>query len=326
MEFNLLNVFTIVAGFVAFIFAVFLVSIKTGRRLPNLLLAIYLLWFIQDTLAQYTTNFLYPLSPVAGMLVSLTIFLSMPTIYLFVKSFIYRDFRLSIGSLVHLAPYAAMNLLLFPGYYLVIIRGQFDHAYAEVFFNGLMTKFIYLSVYIQACVYFVLIFMELNKYRQLLIENYSNPDMGNHRWLKQFMLLILAMSLIGLVKNILSFSAAEVITSYASAIVALNILLFISWVLMMALRQPGMFTGIDSDIQPVSKLVEERNKMHKGEKGSETGEPLETADPRVELLHQHMESKQPYMDASLSMHDLASQLDMNVRELSLLINHTLHQH
>jgi AraC-like DNA-binding protein len=160
----------------------------------------------------------------------------------------------------------------------------------------------------------------------LLIENYSNPDMGNHRWLKQFMLLILAMSLIGLVKNILSFSAAEVITSYASAIVALNILLFISWVLMMALRQPGMFTGIDSDIQPVSKLVEERNKMHKGEKGSETGEPLETADPRVELLHQHMESKQPYMDASLSMHDLASQLDMNVRELSLLINHTLHQH
>lgn len=39
-----------------------------------------------------------------------------------------------------------------------------------------------------------------------------------------------------------------------------------------------------------------------------------------------MEKEEPYLDSSLSMYDLATQLDLNVKELSLLINHTLNQH
>ena len=39
-----------------------------------------------------------------------------------------------------------------------------------------------------------------------------------------------------------------------------------------------------------------------------------------------MEEEEPYLDSSLSMHELAGQLNMKVKDLSLLINHTLNQH
>ena len=39
-----------------------------------------------------------------------------------------------------------------------------------------------------------------------------------------------------------------------------------------------------------------------------------------------MEEEEPYLDSSLSMQELAGQLNMKVKDLSLLINHTLNQH
>jgi AraC-like DNA-binding protein len=208
----------------------------------------------------------------------------------------------------------------------VILRGQFTEAYAQEFFDSTIIKMVYLSVYLQALIYYILIFLELKKYHQLLIENFSDPFMGNYRWLKQFILLILVLMMVGLVKNILRFSSAEVVFSYASVIVALNILFFISWMMIVALRQPGIFTGIYSHMQPVSKLMEERGKTNGVQVSVAKSNPASTTDPRLEKLYRHMESREPYLDTSLSMHDLAGQLDMNVRDLSLLINHTLNQH
>ena len=161
-----------------------------------------------------------------------------------------------------------------------------------------------------------MIFLELKKYRQLLIENYSNPNMGNFRWLMQFILLILALDVIGLIKNILRFSSSDVIFSFASIIVVINILIFISWVLMMSLKQPGMFTGIYSDMQLVKKILTDQKVTKDSNESSQI----------IKQLKLHMSGNEPFLDSSLSVYDLATQLDMRVRDLSLLINHTLNQH
>jgi AraC-like DNA-binding protein len=316
MEMSFMNIVTIVAGFVAFLFMIFLLSIKTERPLANYLLAFYLLVFILDTLSQFNTYYLYPISPMAGMLVSLAVFLMMPAMFLFVKSSIYRDFRLSWGSLIHLLPYVLITITLIPGYFMVHMRGDFTPEYAAEFTGSWLFILIYACIYIQIAVYFTMIFIELKKYRQLLIENYSSPNMGNFRWLMQFTMLILALDVIGLIKNILRFSSAEVIFSFASIIVVINILIFISWVLMMSLKQPGMFTGIYSDMRLVKKILTDQKDTKDSNESSQI----------IKQLKLHMSSNEPFLDSALSVYDLATQMDMSVRDLSLLINHTLNQH
>ena len=63
MEMNILNIANIVAGFIAVLFIMFLLTLKTERSLPNYMLAAYLLLFALDTLNQFFTYYLYPLSP-----------------------------------------------------------------------------------------------------------------------------------------------------------------------------------------------------------------------------------------------------------------------
>jgi AraC-like DNA-binding protein len=131
---------------------------------------------------------------------------------------------------------------------------------------------------------------------------------------------------IGLTRNILRFSEAEAIFNYLTLIVIINILIFVSWVLIMALKDPGIFTGIYSDTQLIRSILKGSNT---GENGSmENGSEPESGEvsPLVKRLKEHMETREPFMDASLSVHDLARQLEMNTRDLSLLINHTLDQH
>jgi len=84
MEMNILNIISILASFVAFLFMVFLLSSKTERKLPNYMLALYLFVFILNTLSRFVTEYIYPLSPIAGMLISAAVFLTIPAIYLFV--------------------------------------------------------------------------------------------------------------------------------------------------------------------------------------------------------------------------------------------------
>lgn len=317
MEMNILNIAYIVAGFIAVIFIMFLLTIKTERSLPNYMLAAYLLLFALDTLNQFFTYYLYPISPIAGMLISLSVYMMVPALYLFVKSSIFRDFRLTPESLFHLLPYILINILLIPGYFLVHLRGNFTQEYASEVSGSLPMMLAYILVYVQIVIYAVLILSELRHYKQLLIENYSNPNMGNHQWLLQFILLVLVLYFIGLVKNVLRFSSSEIIFNYASIMVVIGILIFVSWVLIKSLKHPGMFTGIYSDMQLVQRMLKEPDSSTKL-----SGESLQL----IKRIKDHMEEEEPYLVSSLSMHELAGQLNMKVKDLSLLINHTLNQH
>lgn len=326
MEIELINIVSIIASFVSFLFIVFLLSIKVERRLPNLLLSFFLFIFILDTLAIFNAVYVYPISPVAGMLISLSVFLTIPAIYLFVKSSIFQDYRLSTKSLAHFLPYIAAVILLIPGYFLVHLRDEFSPEYASRFNSGVSIKLMYLFLYLQIAVYYTFIFIELRRYRQLMVENYSNPNMGNYRWLLQFVLLLLVLDIIGLVKNIMRFSSSELIFNIAILIVVINILIFISWVLIMSLKEPGIFTGIFSEIQLVREMVSDgKVKAPPADKGDDAFGSGESSE-QIKRIRDHMEKEEPYLDSSLSMYDLATQLDLNVKELSLLINHTLNQH
>jgi len=228
--------------------------------------------------------------------------------------------------MIHLLPYIVVTIILLPSYFLVHLRGDFTPEYTSEFASSTVFKLVYALIYVQIIIYYTLIIIELRRYRQLLIENYSNPNMGNYRWLMQFILLLLALDIIGLVKNVLRFSTSDIIFNYASIIVVVNILIFISWVLIMSMKQPGMFSGIYSNMQLVKKMLIEPETQGGEAIRNTLSEGQDEKSELIKKLRDHMEEREPFLDSSLSVYDLASQLDIHVRELSLLINHTLNQH
>jgi AraC-like DNA-binding protein len=155
----------------------------------------------------------------------------------------------------------------------------------------------------------------LLRYKKILKENYSDPEMGNYRWMMQFVILIALFTFIGFVRNVFRFTSSETLFNLASMGVVICVLVFISWLLIKSLNQPGFFTGIFSHLQPVNRLLDK-----------EENSTSEFDEQAIKKLRTHMESREPYLDASLSMNDLSNQLGMKVRDLSILINHKLDQH
>ncbi len=133
-----------------------------------------------------------------------------------------------------------------------------------------------------------------------------------------FFVMIVIWSAIALIKNLLRLHSTEFLASFASNLVNVCVLIFLYWLLLKALRNPGLFTGILSELQLVRSMV------------SETRNPASHLSTResdqVHNLMVYMIEKKPYLDASLSINKLASLTKIPPKELSILINHKLNKH
>ena len=96
-------------------------------------------------------------------------------------------------------------------------------------------------------VYFILMFLMLKKYKTILSENFSNPDMSNYQWLIQFFTLLVTLEIVGLTRNVIRFTGSEKIFDIATVVILANLLFYISWILLKSLNNPGIFMGISSN-------------------------------------------------------------------------------
>jgi len=111
---------------------------------------------------------------------------------------------------------------------------------------------------------------------------------------------------------------------YSELITTLIALGYIVWMVLKTMRHPELFRGIDSKLLLVTEMVKE---------GGNTDESI---NPHTEVLHaqneilnkleNHMKVNEPFMDSSLSVYDLAKQINVPSRELSIAINHNLNKH
>jgi AraC-like DNA-binding protein len=195
---------------------------------------------------------------------------------------------------------------------------------AQATFNQSLTVLtMYVLLYTQMIIYFTLIFFMLRKYKTILNENFSNPDMSNYRWLIQFFALVVILEIFSLVRNIVRFTGSEKVFEIATVVIIINLLLYISWIVMKSLKNPGIFTGVSSNTQLVKRMLKKDEPLGNQDEGVQ----LKNEDLiKIEKIKTHMESEKPYLDASLSIYNLAIQVDMSVKDLSVLINHKLNQH
>lgn len=300
---------SLILAVLAILFGIFLMTVKTKNRLGNILLGLYFIIMAMDFSAYYGHMFLD--LPLRTRIIrnDIASFLSRPLIYLYVLSVIYSDFKLKSKHLLHTFSFILVTLITLPWYFSDVnhhvYRNSIDYPEGMVImhFSHAHTQF-----------YLIAMFLVLRKYKQILLENYSNPNLSNYKWLMKMTIMLQLLFMFTFVKNMVRvYWGDDYDTDIARICLVSFVIIFLCWVLLKALHAPEIFRGIRSNL-----------KMTKGISIDEK-QNLEMAG-EFKILKKFMLEEMPYLNPELTIQDLAIQLNKPTRELSVLINNKLDQH
>ncbi|WP_316837009.1 AraC family transcriptional regulator [Pedobacter nutrimenti] len=313
---NLLVLVTVISLFISLFLAFFLFTFKAKHKISNTLFAIFLIITaidVSDPLINLSVNGPSNL----GMLKNTIAFLQIPVFYLYVLSVCYSDFKLKLKHIIHLLPFLIVNLILLPRFYTVDVASKIDFILNRQ--NMVELQFNHILFHIQIVVYFAAVFILLRKAKKLYLENYAGTNIDSYYWLFQFTSVLTILYLIVIVKNIFKFSEYPHISEWIKIGILIFQMFITCWYLYKALNNPGLFRNIDSKLKLVSDLILEEKK------GGQTMEK-EGSNEELFKLQQYMVDEKPFLNPALTIQDVSGAIRIPVRNLSVLINHTLDQH
>lgn len=314
---SLLVIVNIVSLFISLFLASFLFTLKTKYKLSNYLFAVFLLLNAID-ISEPLFNIIADGPSNFGMFRTTFAFLQIPVFYLYIISVCYSDFELKPKYLLHLLPFLVVNLVLMPRFYAV--DATLKMSFIQNRQNMIEFQFIHILIHLQIVTYIIAVFRVLRKSKKLYLENYTGKNISSYNCLFQFTIVLTILYTLALLKNIFKFSDYPYISEWIKIGLLVSSLFVICWYLFKALNNPDLFRNIDSKLKLVSKLVSEENNNE-----------LSTIDDRAYnedllKLKKYMVEKKPYLNSSLTIQDVSSDIEIPVRDLSLLINHQIGQH
>ena len=309
---DLLHIVTVISLFISFFLAFFLLTVKTEHKISNRLFAFFLIitsFDISEPLISQITDGPSNL----GMFRTLLAFLQIPAFYLYVLSVSYSDFKWKPKYLVHLLPFLIANLALVPRFYSVNLTAKLDFIVNRQ--DMIELQFTHWLFHLQVVVYFTAVFLLLRKAKKLYLENNSGESLSSYHWLFQFTSVLTVFYLVVILKNVFKFSDYPHVSDWIKIGILVSQLFIICWYLYKALNNPGLFRNIDSKLKLVSDLILEEK----------TIEP-ETLNEDLLKLKKYMTDEKPFLNPDLKIQDISKEMNVPVRELSVLINHQLGQH
>lgn len=316
---NLISIISVIAVFVSLLLAFFLLTVPTKNKLGNFLLAAFIIlnaidlsgWFIYHI----TKN--HPDLEVFRWSVS---WLINPVFFLYALSVCFSDFHLKIKHLLHAIPFLLYNLFLLPKVYLADLTAK-TH-FITYYGDSEARKIFSVLGHLQFIFYVIAILLVLKKYRKIYLENYADNTTITYKWLFQLTVVIIIVHSIVTLKDLLMYISSRDIFNGAQIIVGVNAVFILCWFVLKALYSPDLFRGIDSKTEPAESLTP--ISPNKKQQPKEAVIPENNKD--ILKIRNYMTLQEPYLEPSLTIQDLADQLEMPVRDLSILINNQLDQH
>ncbi len=297
---------------------------KKHNSLANRLLGFFLMALIVEAINNFS-----PFDHIAGY--STGYYFSFPEVKLFFpllffhyimekigRSKIYRSF-LKVHYLFAFAilGITVFNILLYV-FKKMKIEELFGYGPLEIVFMGHQYYAFLLVIAV-----LIITIIEMRLYKKVVLEEYSDYGMLNIAWLWRFIFAIIPMALLWgaeLLRIILGRQGGENIILATWGFVVL----FIYFVSFQAFKHKNLFEEFQETTEG------ERNGQLKSKGDDSTGaQPMiigEEDKIQINLIKAHMDTHEPYLDPSLTMRQLSKQLNMNDRDLSLLINHKLNKH
>ena len=316
---SFLNGIAGIAVFVSLLLAFFLFTVKTENKLANRLFAFFFILTAIDLsgffVYEYMDNHLD-----FEIFRWTTCLLEMPLFYLYVLAVCYSDFRLKWKHLIQVIPFVVVNLVFIPRFYFAsgtekLHFFEFHNQMPEMYFFQILVE-------IQYFFYIVSVFLILKKYREIYLENYTNPSTSTYKWLFQMTVVFLAAHSLVVLKNLLRYTDFDKTFIWSSILVGSVALLVTCWFVLKAMNHPELFRGINSKLQLTKDILPKENDVVE-EINSNQNEAITS---QISILKNYMTEKEPYLDPSLTIQELANQINIPVRDLSVLINHHMDQH
>lgn len=305
-----------ISVFVSLLMAFFLLTVKTENKLANRLFAFFFIFSAIDL----SGFFMYLYTEDHRNLEifrSTFCLLGMPSFYLYVLSVCYSDFRLKWKHLVHLLPFIIVNLLFIPRIYKSIDEGSFIgplNEMSEIYFIQILIECQYVF-------YIISVFFILKKYKEIYLENYTDTGSSTYKLLFQMTCVFLAAHSVVALKNILRYSGFREVFLWANVLVGTIALFITCWFIMKALKHPELFRGVNSKLKLTKDILPEVEEKPESISGQSDLIRNQIAD-----LKHYMTEKEPFLDPSLTIQELSNQINIPVRDLSVLINHHIDQH
>lgn len=303
----LLNYVNILLIFTSLFFAFFLITVKSKNKKGNIVLALFLIVKAIDIIPATFPEVVH-LSPIIDILrMDVGAFFQSPLLYLFVLTIIYKDFKPNSKHFLLFLPFFISTIILMPNFYLASTSDQlsFYNNYTDTF-EG---KFSYALAHVQNISYIIATFILLAGYKRLVLENFSIRENINFIWLFQMNMICLLLFVAALIKNIYRFGDHFGHINVLRLITSTIMLLFTCWLIAKALYAPTLFRGISSKLQPATLLNSNKSPAE-----------IELLRYQKDKLLNYMKKEKPFLNPDLTIGDLANQLDVNEKELSVLIN------
>ncbi|WP_278553667.1 helix-turn-helix domain-containing protein [Elizabethkingia bruuniana] len=314
-RYNFQHLFSSVGIFMILLLALFLITVKTKHRLSNWLLAFFLFTNAVDAIKFLQYGFPVNYINLEAFRWS-TNYVVSASFYLYVLSVCYTNFRLKPKHLIHVIPFLAFNAFMMWGIY-------FSDRPAKIKFINSMNDMPLLQFFLflfEALfqVYFIASFLAIRKAKKVYLENYTNPNISALNALYKITILYYVLHFIVLIRWLVTyiFGVGE-IRAWIVTLDGFAFLFCTCWYLFVALNNPEFFRGVNSDLKPITEVVPKQKNM-----------PLlvDGRNKEVEFLKDFMKEKEPYLDSSLTIQDLAEQVEMPVKDLSTLINLYMDKH
>ncbi|MGV0829083.1 helix-turn-helix domain-containing protein [Empedobacter brevis] len=303
--------------FMVFLLALFLVTVKTKHKLSNCLLAFFLFTNAVDAIKFLQRGFPVNYINLEAFRWSF-VYLFSAAFYLYVLSVCYTNFRLKAKHLLHAIPFLAFNVFIMWGIIFV------DRPAKIKFINSMgdmpLWQFFLILFEVLFQVYFVASFLVIRKAKKVYLENYTNPNISALNALYKITTLYYVLHFIVLMRWLVTFIFGWGKVELRDWIVCLDGLAFLfctCWYLFVALNNPDFFRGVNSELKPIKKVVSKEKSI---------SEINEEKNKEIESLKDFMVKNEPYLDSSLTIQDLAEQVEMPVKDLSTLINLYMDKH
>ncbi|MCE8043742.1 AraC family transcriptional regulator [Halomonas daqingensis] len=233
-------------------------------------------------------------------------------LFLYAKSLMYQDFRLTSGHWIHTLLFWIVGAIFLVEYYL-----QPDELKRQILMErdhpGVLTSpLMAAAIHLVFLAYLMATIREITAFGTGVRQIFSNIENKQLAWLRVLLLgytVVWSVSLIYCLSAHVFKSNASVF--WVSTVGGVTGFLFINYLLLHALRQPIVFSGLSAEESRL--LASSREALTN---------PSTNADLLMRLEY-HMRHTAPHLDANLTVQQLARQLNVPTRELSRAINQGL---
>jgi len=294
--------------------AAFLLLPGTCRLISNRLLAASVLTFAAGLgeVFLYSTGVAlrHPNLAYLGTLVGL---LQAGLLYLYAQSLMYRDFRLVPGHAIHTLLFWVVSAIFLVEYYLQPSEVKLQILMSRDHPGVLTSPLLAAAIHLVFLGYLWATIRALGRFGTTIRQLFSNLENKQLAWLRTLLIgyaFVWTLSLLYcLSAHVFKGSASA---QWVSAIGAVTGFLFINYLLIHALRQPAIFSGLSAEEAHLARSDDDRDAPDE-----------DVDDALLGRLATHMTEARPYLDANLTVEQLARQLGVPTRELSETINRGL---